>query len=509
MPELAEKLSERLRQVEEELAELRRNFDAKSGEGALVDLLLRDNAKRRDVEQQLVSAHEWIQFAQEVGGVGAYTFDVLTNELRWSPSTYALYGWPFSPKVPDLGTWLSAVHPDDRAQVQEVAQAAIQFGREVRQEYRIVHEDGTVRWIQDRGRVTLNSAGDPLRVFGINIDITENKKLEENLRAAEETFRYTFEGAAVGVAKVGTDGRFLTVNPALCRLLGRSRGELMSLTFQDITHPDDLAIDLNYVQRALAGEIDSYTLDKRYLKPDGTVVWAELTVALRTENGLPANFISIVTDIGRRKEAELRAEFALGELAHRSRNLLMVVQSLVRQTARGAPDVKSMTETIEQRLAAMAASQDLLVANSAHGAPLRALVKQQLASFIDPMAGRAVLSGDDIALNAEATEVIGLALHELATNACKYGALSIPDGQVEISWSCTESDGESWLRLEWREVAGPKVSAPRRRGFGRRVIEQMVQQRLKGKVSLDFAETGLVWRVDAPGSCFEGDTKFK
>ena len=167
--------------------------------------------------------------------------------------------------------------------------------------------------------------GRPARLVLAN-DITERKRAEDALRESEERFRATFEQAAVGIAHVGPDGRWLRVNQALCDIVGYSREELLQRTFQDITHPDDLETDLDHVRRILAGEIQTYSLEKRYIRKDGSQVWIGLTVALMREpSGAPKYFISIIKDISERRQAEE----ALRESEERYRDLVENSQDLI------------------------------------------------------------------------------------------------------------------------------------------------------------------------------------
>src|SRR5689334_10134584 len=146
---------------------------------------------------------------------------------------------------------------------------------------------------------------------------TEQERAEPASRDSEERFRATFEQAAVGMALVGLDGRWLRVNRKLCALVGYAHDEMMRLTFQDVTHPDDLAADLAYVRRLLAGEIETYSLEKRYVRKDRALVWVNLTVSLaRTSRGQPDYFISVVEDISLRKQAEERARTLADSIPH-------------------------------------------------------------------------------------------------------------------------------------------------------------------------------------------------
>ncbi|MBI3244299.1 MAG: PAS domain S-box protein [Chloroflexi bacterium] len=179
-------------------------------------------------------------------------------------------------------------------------------------------------------------------VRGMARDITERKLAEEALRESEERFRATFEQAAVGVANVSPDGRWLRVNQALCDIVGYSREELLQLTFQDITHPDDLETDLDHVRRILAGEMQTYALEKRYIHKDGSHVWIGLTVALMREpSGAPKYFISIIKDISEHRQAEE----ALSQHAFYLARLNDITQAAV-----GALDFQTLIQTLADRL---------------------------------------------------------------------------------------------------------------------------------------------------------------
>ena len=169
-------------------------------------------------------------------------------------------------------------------------------------------------------KVLFDDQGNYLGSIGVLTDITERKRAEEILRESEERFRGIFEQAAVGIAQVDLDGRWLLMNQRLCEIVGYRREELLVKTFQDITHPDDLETDLNYVRQMLAGEIRTYSMEKRYIQKDGSIVWVNLSVGLmRKADGTPGYFISVYEDINRRKQVEealQRSEDEARRLAH-------------------------------------------------------------------------------------------------------------------------------------------------------------------------------------------------
>ena len=498
-------LARQLADVRAEIGDIKRALQSSASAASLplVELLLKDNARRREAEEQLAQAQAWMQVAQENGGVAAYRYDIVEDQLFWSPSTYSLYGLSQANDRASMETWLQAVHPGDHQRVLDHATAAIEIGAPVDQEYRIVLGTGETRWIKDRGRVEVDATGRPLRVVGMNIDITGLKETQAALAESEAQFRYTFEHARAGVAHVGLDGRFLRVNSYLCELLGRSADELMASTFQEITHPDDLAADLANVERMLAGEIDVYTIEKRYVRPGGEVVWTDLSVSLRRhEDGTPANFISVVVDTREKKLAEERLRLIMGELSHRSKNALTVIQSAIRLSSKHAVTAVELRDAITDRLHGMSASQDLLIGGQAGSASVRTLIEAQMAIFLPPDTSRIDLIGPPVSLRAEAVHAIGLAIHELATNACKHGALSGEAGGVRIEWQLA-AGGD--LRLVWREFDGPPVAQPERSGFGRRILERTVELSLGATASIEFDPAGLIWTLVVPSRFIDTD----
>jgi two-component sensor histidine kinase len=191
----------------------------------------------------------------------------------------------------------------------------------------------------------------------------------------------------------------------------------------------------------------------------------------------------------------------MNELSHRSKNLLAVIQSISRRTARTTTTMEEFESRFGRRLQGLAASHDVLVRNSWQGAPLADLMRQQLLPFMDIQSSRLELTGPNVVVTAEATQAIGLAIHELATNAIKYGALSVPAGKIKISWAFDNGSlASSELLLKWVEQGGPPVVTPSRNGFGHLVIGEMIERSLNAKVILEFATHGLEWSVSIPSN---------
>jgi PAS domain S-box-containing protein len=236
------------------------------------------------------------------------------------------------------------------------------------------------------------------------------------------------------------------------------------------------------------------------LMHDGKEAWYDLTVhPLTDEHGGVTGVIAGAIEITRHKEQEARIRLLMRELTHRSKNLLTVIQAIMRQTASNSTSLEDFETRFSARLQSLAGSHDLLVREDWQGASLRELVHSQLGHYIDLLDSQIELSGEALRIRPDAAQHIGMALHELATNAAKYGALSTPAGNVRISWGVTPAaDGTPMCHVAWEESGGPPVERPGRRGFGRVVIERTVARALHGEVRVDYAPSGLRWLLEFP-----------
>ena len=238
-------------------------------------------------------------------------------------------------------------------------------------------------------------------------------------------------------------------------------------------------------------------IEYRVVGDDGKERWIESEWHLEMgPDATPLRAFAANIDITERKQSEEQRKILMAEVNHRSKNLLAVVQALVNQSARYA-DPESFALTLSDRLQGLSASQDLLIKNDWHGIEMSDLVLAQLAHFRDLVGTRIVFAGPTARLTAAGAQAIGMALHELATNAAKHGSLASEGGRVSIDWSVSEG-AEPTFSIRWSEEGGGPVSAPSRKGFGYLVIGPIAESAVGGKVELDFRESGLNWRLTAP-----------
>jgi len=289
----------KMERLEEQVAA--RTVDLRS----LNDSLQNEVVEHQRAETRRRESEDLLTQAQRIAHLGHWKRDFTTGQLSWSDEVYRIFGVAPERFAVSYEAFLSCVHPADRPLL-ERAQEEVLAGRGLLNvEHRVIRPDGTIRWVREQAELRFGSDGQPNRYIGTVLDITDQRLAEQEMRESEERFSSAFEHAPIGVALVSPAGRWLKVNRALCDLVGYSESELLTRTFQDITHPEDLDADLENVRRLMAGEIRSYQMEKRYIHKRGNFVTILLNVSLvRDAQGQSHYFISQIQDITERKRAE-------------------------------------------------------------------------------------------------------------------------------------------------------------------------------------------------------------
>ena len=493
---------------------------------------------------------------------------------------------------------------------------------------RLRAKDGSIKHVL----ITSNSRIDDGKFVNtrcFTTDVTHLHEAECARRESEGRLAATYEAATVGIAEADETGRLLRVNDAICRMLGRTREQLLNMSFLDYTHDDDTDEDAKSYARQVEGEISSYSLRKRAKRPDGGIVYlgvdsssvrdrngqflhgvrvirdvteAKLmedrireseqhmrdllealpaavyttdakgritffnkacvemagrtpqigeewcvTWRLYTADGVPLphdqcpmalalkedrpvrgveamaerpdgsfvpfapyptplhdgdgkliGAINMLVDITERKRAENRQKTLIDELNHRVKNTLATVQSLAMQTVRHSDSLQDFNRRFETRLLGLARAHDLLTTRHWEDAPLGFLAREVLAPMSGGSEDKVHIQGPEVMLNPRAALNLTMVLNELATNAAKYGALSAEGGSLSISWQLSKGVDQMMVDLTWQERGGPAVEAPRRRGFGTRLMERCIERDLGGELDLVFEPVGLSCRMSIP-----------
>ena len=247
----------------------------------------------------------------------------------------------------------------------------------------------------------------------------------------------------------------------------------------------------------LSGKLNSaHDLEVLIERPDGSSVTAVVSICpLKNEKGEITGAINAFYEITERKQAEERQRFLVNELAHRGGNLLAVIQSIVIRSLSGTRPLADERQTLSQRLLALARSQSALMNEGFKGTPLAEILRLEFEGFSD----RVAAVGPDVLLNSRAAQTFALLVHELATNAAKYGALTGPEkGRIDIRWSIDGVGEEARFKFQWKERDGPLVVPPIRKGFGSILTEKVAAQDFSARPTIKFAPEGFSYEIDAP-----------
>jgi PAS domain S-box-containing protein len=267
--------------------------------------VLTDITERKQAHEALRQNEALLKKAEEIGQFGSFSWDVATDTTIWSEGLYRIVGKDPSQPAPRYGERAVLYTPEGWARMDSALKRALAIGEPYDLEEEIIRPDGGHRWVRSIAAPVRDATGRVVRVDGTVQDITARKRAGDALRESEERFRTAFESAAIGMGLVALDGRWLRVNQSLCQIVGYPAEELLARDFQSITHPDDLAANLDLLRQMLDGSIPCYHMEKRYIHKQGRVVWVFLSVALvRSTRGAPLHAIVQIQDITERKEAE-------------------------------------------------------------------------------------------------------------------------------------------------------------------------------------------------------------
>jgi PAS domain S-box-containing protein len=326
-------------------------------------------------------------------------------------------------------------------------------------------------------------------------DAREQLETQRKLDESERFFRMMADNISQLAWIARADGHIFWYNRRWHEYTGRPHEEMEGWGWKAVHHPDHLDRVVKRIQHSWdTGEEweDIFPLRRH----DGIWRWfLSRAKPIRNADGTVAYWFGTNTDITEQREQAEQIQLLLREVNHRSKNMLAKVQALARRTACGDPE---FVRQFEDRVGSLVVNQDILVRRDWRDIPIEELVRMQLA-FVAEAPGRIEFSGPDGALNPRAAEVVGMALHELATNALKYGALSVEGGRLAIRW---DVDGADRFVIEWTESDGPSVVEPDQTGFGTTIIRDVPARTLAADVSLEYRSDGLRWRCECDGQVF-------
>ncbi len=457
-----------------------------------------DVTAERTAAQALATAKQRLEVVLDGAGLGSWHLDVPSGRVEFDERWAAMVGRPMRPAEDSLDALEAIIHPDDLRQRTPLLRDHLEGRTPVYEaQFRLRHADGGWIWVLSRGRVMeRDEAGRPLVATGTHLDITGRREAELARAASEERLSLASAAAGMGVWDLDVERGTSVVNAQYRRLYGLPADELRFTTAEWLArlHPDDRERAQATARDAISG-LDEYQDEFRILRADtGEERWiatrGRVIGSPRGRRLIGVNFD--VTD--RRLEAE-RQMLLAREVDHRAKNVLAVVRSIVKLTR--AEDPRRFAEAVEGRVAALARAHTLLARDRWTGAGIAEVIREELAAYAG--GGRLELDGPELRLKPDAVQPLSMVLHELATNAAKYGALSLPGGSLRLVWKLEPGAAGTDLRLRWSERDGPPVLAPpERRGFGSTVVEATVRGQLGGRAEFGWRMEGLDCEIVLP-----------
>lgn len=322
----------------------------------------------------------------------------------------------------------------------------------------------------------------------------------ERVRESEHRFHQLLQALPAAIYTTDADGKIDFYNEAAVEFAGRrpESGNHWCVTWR-LLNPDGSPLPHEACPMAVALKEGRPVRGDEAIaeRPDGTRRWfTPYPTPLRDPSGRLTGAINMLVDITERKEAEQRQKLLLDELNHRVKNTLASVQSVVVQAAKSARNVEEFRHAVEGRILAMSRAHDQLSRRSWADAELHELLKACIAPYLSK--ANVALDGGPTIVAPRVGLMLCMAIHELATNAAKYGALSTPSGRVEVGWSVEQAGAQRMLHLRWLERNGPPVTPPKRQGFGTRLLERGIQAELHGRTSIRYPRAGVECAIDIP-----------
>lgn len=405
--------------------------------------------------------------------------------------------------------WEIAIHPDDLPQVRKQWHRSLETGQAYEWEYRVRTAAGSYEWFLSRAIPIQDLTGKITRWFGTSTNINAQKTAEEAVRMLESQYRLALEAADLGTWQIDLEKKLITWDEGSCALYHLPHNGLYSLTLEEawaMIHPEDVeGVKARIAAAAHPDSDGKYDSKYRALMPDGKLRWFQSHgQALHiTENGTrrAVSLYGVVSDITERHALEEGQKLLTRELNHRVKNLFAIANGMVSMTARTAKDPKDMANALRGRLSALSRAHELVQPVSAAdvGAgpdvELARLIEAVLEPYRQAGQNKIAIEGPSVLVGSNTTTSLALVLHELATNAAKYGCLSTPDGQLSIQWTLQEEN----VDFLWTETCGPCIeSPPTFEGFGTQLSQRSITGQLGGTLDRDWRPEGLCVHMTLP-----------
>jgi PAS domain S-box-containing protein len=470
---------------------------------ALSDAISDESARQRaETKMELQDREERLSLALLAGRLATWDWNLETGKVIWSDQMNTLHGHSADETEISFGAWAQRVHTDDLTGLLNALESALERRSEFAHRFRIVHPDKSVHWCAARGRYFYDKPGSAIRMLAVARDITEEHRAETKLRDIEIRQRALIEGVPQLIWRAQSNGNWQWNSPQWTRYTGLSTDESRGEGWLAAVHPGDR-------ERAReAWRAASYegVFDVEYrIGPIGSdrFRWFQTRATpIRNEEQGAIEWLGTSTDIDELRQTRERQKLLVAELQHRTRNLIGVVAALATLTSQDCDSLADFLRQFNDRLGALSRAQGLLSRSEQESISLAAVIRMELDALgTDRISKQVNLAGPDVRLESSVVQTFALAIHELATNALKHGAL-LPGGGVSVTWTLqTDASDQPRLRLEWSESGNAAVDPAGKRtqtGYGRELLENMLPYVLDAETRYEVTAQGAQCTVVLP-----------
>lgn len=469
----------------------------------LIDLLAWTAAEfveRQRTDAALRASEERLRQFGEASANVLWIINARERRLEYlSPAFETVWGRQPDAILADLDEWYTSLHPDDRESV-DSGMDDVLAGHRMTMEYRIVRPDGGIRYIQDTGFPIFGEDGQVHRVAGIAQDWTERRQAELGLEESEGRLRHLIEGIPQLLWRAAEPGEWTWASPQWERFTGQSSAQSRGWGWLECVHPDDRGRARDaWAAAAAQGEPFAAEYRIRYAA-DGRYCWfTTRATPVPGEDGRVREWLGTSTDVDELRRLQGHQQLLLAELQHRVRNTLGIIRSIVRRSAQSSRTVDELCDHLHGRIGAFARVQAMVTRQPDLGVSLRALLEDEFLVHAARQGEHLRLEGPEVLLRPKAAESLSLAVHELTTNAVKYGALSNEQGCIRVRWRVVTRDDLPWLELSWAETGLDQRLEPAvHEGFGTELLRRSLPYELQAETRLELRPEGLHFFLSMP-----------
>ena len=472
----------------------------------------RHNERALEVSNnRLKGTNHRLQLALGGAELGVWSVDTATGCFESDTRDRHIHGYRPDAPPNTLAAARRFIHPDDLPALDAAFFAAKRTGESCKVEYRLAPTGGPnlcqERWVATEGTVVRDADDRPVQLLGVAHDITERKQAERALTERNLQLALAGKAALVGSYAYDTDAEIMQISAGYAAIYGFPEGTTEVARHECLAgvHRDDIGRVEQLRSEAFRSCRREFSVEHRIIRAGGEVRWVETRCFISYDGeGRPHRIVGVSIDITERKRVEEQQVTLLAELDHRVKNALATVGAVVSHTRQGSRSIDDFVVALDGRIRSMATTHELLRAQRWHGVSLTDLVRRELAPYATR--NNTEICGPEVTLSPEAGQVVSMALHELTTNAAKYGALSVHNGQVSVHWHGASNGNADPIAIEWQEIGGPAIQAPETCRYGMEVIRNTIPYELGGRVDLNFPADGLCCRLEIPAEWLSNGT---